>query len=153
MRKRRTEFLSDYVASQYPVEKYKELIIITLDIVDNFLLALEEGFDYNSTSIARYSEKYGSSQINISSKIESIYIQSLNKEEDMLRFLHSYFTAYKSLNQEEKDIFDATFIDRLTDLEIMDDYKMHSKLIRTVRKSAIIRFCLRAGLDKFVDLI
>ena len=79
MRKRRTEFLTDYVANQYPIEKFKELIFITLDIVENFLLTLENGFNYNSTSIASYGEKYGSSQRNTSSKIESIIIKNLNK--------------------------------------------------------------------------
>lgn len=153
MKKRRTIFLSDYIADQYPIDKFKEIIFITLDIVENFLLTLEEGFDYNSTSVSSFGEKYGSSQRNTSSKIESIYIKNLNSEEKMTQFLESYFGAYKSLNQEEKDIFDATFIDRLTDLEIINDYKTHSKHIRTVRKSAIVRFCLRAGLDKFVDLI
>lgn len=153
MKKRRTIFLSDYIANQYPIEKFKEIIFITLDIVENFLLTLEEGFDYNSTSIASYEKKYGSTAKNNNSKIESIYIKNLNSEEKMIRFLQSYFVAYKSLSQEEKDIFDATFIDRLTDLEIIEDYKTHSKHIRMVRKSAIVRFCLRAGLDKYVDKI
>lgn len=52
MRKRRTDFLNDYVANQYPIEKFKELIFITLDIVENFLLTLECGYNYNSSSIA-----------------------------------------------------------------------------------------------------
>lgn len=54
MRKRRTDFLNDYVANQYPIEKFKELIFITLDIVENFLLTLECGYNYNSSSIASY---------------------------------------------------------------------------------------------------
>ena len=102
MRKRRTEFLTDYVANQYPIEKFKELIFITLDIVENFLLTLENGFNYNSTSIASYGEKYGSSQRNTSSKIESIIIKNMRDEEKMSSFLNSYFTAYSTLNKDEK---------------------------------------------------
>lgn len=153
MRKRRTEFLTDYVANQYPIEKFKELIFITLDIVENFLLTLENGFNYNSTSIASYGEKYGSSQRNTSSKIEGIIIKNMRDEEKMSSFLNSYFTAYSTLNKDEKNIFDATFIDRLTDQEIISKYRTYSKHITIVKKSAIIKFCLRSGLDKFVDAI
>ena len=56
-------------------------------------------------------------------------------------------------NKDEKDIVDATFVDRLTDQEIIGKYKTYSKHITQVRKSAIIKFCLKSGLDKFVDLI
>ena len=153
MRKRRTEFLTDYVANQYPIEKFKELIFITLDIVENFLLTLENGFNYNSTSIASYGEKYGSSQRNTSSKIESIIIKNMRDEEKMSSFLNSYFTAYSTLNKDEKNIFDATFIDRLTDQEIISKYRTYSKHITIVKKSAIIKFFLRSGLDTFVDAI
>lgn len=153
MRKRRTEFLNEYVANQYPIEKFKELIFITLDIVENFLLTLENGYNYNSTSIASYEEKYGSSQRNTNSKIESIIIKNMRDEEKMSQFLNCYFIAYNTLNKEEKDIFDATFIDRLTDQEIIDKYKTYSKHITQVKKSAVIKFCLRSGLDKFVDVI
>lgn len=153
MKKRRSIFLSDYIVEQYPIEDYKEIIFITLDIVENFLLVLERGFSYDSTSIASYGEKYGSSQRNNISKIESIYIKNLQTQEAMENFLETYFDAYNSLNQEEKDIFDSTFIDGLSDLEIIAKYNTHSKHIRMVRKSAIIRFTLRAGLDKFVHLI
>lgn len=153
MRKRRTEFLNEYVANQYPIEKFKELIFITLDIVENFLLTLENGYNYNSTSIASYEEKYGSSQRNTNSKIESIIIKNMRDEERMSQFLNCYFIAYNTLNEDEKDIFDATFIDRLTDQEIIDKYKTYSKHITQVKKSAVIKFCLRSGLDKFVDVI
>lgn len=153
MRKRRTEFLNEYVANQYPIEKFKELIFITLDIVENFLLTLENGYNYNSTSIVSYEEKYGSSQRNTNSKIESIIIKNMRDEEKMSQFLNCYFIAYNTLNKDEKDIFDATFIDRLTDQEIIDKYKTYSKHITQVKKSAVIKFCLRSGLDKFVDVI
>lgn len=153
MRKRRSNFLTSYIADQYPIETFKDLIFITLDIVENFLLTLESGFDCNSTSISSYSEKYGSFNGNTKSKVETILIKNMDSEEKMIEFLSSYFNAYQSLNNEEKNIFSATFIDKLTDLEIIEKYKTHSVQIRTIRKSAIVRFCLHSGLDKFVDLI
>ena len=153
MVKRRNPFLSDYVVNQYPIEKFRELIFITLDIVETFLLILESGFDYNSTSIASYGEKYGSHVKNTSSKIESMVIKNMNEKEAMIKFLNSYYSAYELLNDEEKEIFNSTFIDRKTDMEIIDDFKTHSQYIRCARKSAIVKFCLRAGLDKFIDVV
>ena len=105
MRKRRNIILTDYVANQYPVEKYKELIFITLDLVENFLLILENGFDYNSSTIASYGEKYGSSQKNTSSRIEKIIFKNMEDEKEIKRFLNSYYDAYNVLTDEEKKIF------------------------------------------------
>lgn len=153
MRKRRSMFLTDYVANQYPIEKYKQLIFIALDMVENCLLTLENGIEYDSSSIASYGEKYGASQRNCSSKIETIIIKSLDNKEKMESFLCAFYSSYEQLNQDEKNIFDATFVDKLTDIEIIDKYKTYSKHITQVRKSAIVRFCLRSGLSKFVDVI
>lgn len=36
MRKRRTDYLSGFIVNQYPIEKFKEVIIITLDIAEIF---------------------------------------------------------------------------------------------------------------------
>ncbi len=153
MIKRRTLFLSDYIVNQYPVEKFRELIFITLDIVETFLLILESGFSYNSSTVSSYEYKYGSRVKNTSSKIESILIKNMNDEEKMVKFLNSYYYAYKSLNEEEKEIFDSTFIDRMTDTEIINNLRTNSRHIGIVRKSAIVKFCLKSGLDRFVDVI
>lgn len=153
MIRKRSDFITDYVANQYPVEKFRELIIITMDIVENFLLILENGANYDSTTIASYGEKYGSSKYNTNSKIESIIIKNMQDEEKMNKFLNSYYTAYAILNEEEKRVFDASFVDRLPDNEIAIEYKTYSKYITKVKKSAIIKFCLKSGLDKFVDVI
>ena len=153
MQKKRNVFLSDYVVKQYPISDFKKIIFITLDIVENFLLSLENGFDYNSLTIASYSEKYASFQKNKNSKIETIYLQNIDTNDKMQEFLKSYFNAYESLNDDEKIIFNASFIDRLSDLEIIYKYKTHSRYISMVRNSAIIRFCIKSGLDKFVDLV
>ena len=86
-------------------------------------------------------------------KDQKKFDENMKDEEKMSNFLNCYFSAYSTLNKDEKDIFDATFVDRLTDQEIIGKYKTYSKHITQVRKSAIIKFCLKSGLDKFVDLI
>lgn len=62
MMKKRTIFLTDYIANQYPIEKLKELIFISIDIAENFLLSLESGFNYNFSNVLSYEKKYGSCQ-------------------------------------------------------------------------------------------
>lgn len=150
---KKATILNEYITNQYPVDKYKKLISLSLDIVENFLLSLESGFNYNSIPVTSYSEKYGSFHRNIDSKIESLYIKNMNTKEEMEKFLDSFFGAYNSLSEEEQNIFNATFIEGLTDLEIMEKYNTHCRYIREVRKSTIVRFCLKSGLDKFVDVI
>lgn len=153
MRKRRKDFLSDFVVNQYPIEKYKTLVFITLDIVENFLIELEEGFDYDSTTLVSYGKKYGNSQKSNSSKIESILINGYKSKEAMTKFLNNFFYALNFLSEEELNIFGASYIDRLTDLEIIDKYHTYSKYINLARKSATVKFVLKSGLDKFVDLV
>lgn len=153
MRRRRNIVFTDYVANQYPVEKYKELIFIALDLVENFLLILENGFDYNSTSIAAYGEKYGSSQRNTSSKIEKIVFKNMDDEEEIKKFLNSFYNAYNLLTGEEKKYFDATFIDKLKDIDIVEKYHTYAKNVVDVRRNAIIKFCLKSGLNRFADVI
>ena len=150
---KRNPYLTDYVVDQYPIDKFTKLIFITLDIVENFLLVLESGFNYNSTSIASYSEKYGSHQKNTNSKIESMMIKNINEKKKMKKFLNVYYDAYNALSNDEKNMFDATFIYCMTDNEIFDKYSTYCRFVTKVRRSAIIKFSLRAGLDKFVDLV
>lgn len=153
MKKRRSNFLSEFVANQYPIDKFRLLIIDALDLADNFQLILDSGFNYDSSSISSYGDKYGLSKYNKNSKVESLYIKYFDDEEKMKNFLAIFWNAYDLLNEEEKEIFDATFINKMTDIEIADIYKTHTHRIILVRRSAIVRFCLRTGLDKFVYLV
>lgn len=151
--KKQERFMHKCVTDEYPIEKFKKLIEISIDIAEAFIMTLEDGFDYDSSSIASYGEKYGSSQHSTVSKIESILISQMLRKEQMENFLNSYFGAYNYLNSEEKKIFNATFIDRMTDVKIIIEYDTYSDYIQLVRNSAIVKFCLRSGLNKFIDLV
>ena len=77
----------------------------------------------------------------------------MDTQEKMISFIESYFSAYHSLNEDEKKLFYCTFMEGLTDTEIFDKLKMYSKQVSSIRKSAIIKFCLKTGLNRFVDLV
>ena len=146
-------FLKDKITKQYPLSKFTKLIELSIDMVENFLITLEEGFNYDSTTLASYEIKYTSNYANTSSKVETLFIKNISEKEDMEKFLYSYYSAYKILNDEEKQIFNATFIDHLSDTEIMIKYDSYFEKISYVRRSAIVRFCLKSGLNKFIDLV
>ena len=150
---KKTPFISDFVANQYPIEKFRKLICLTIDIVENYLLSLEEGFDYNSSTISSYEPKYSAYISFGNSKIDSMLISNMLEEEQRFKFLGIYYNAYETLNDDEKAIFNATFIDGLNDYEIIKKYNTYSRRIIYIRKSAIIKFCLRSGLDKFTDIV
>lgn len=152
MRKRRSDYLSNFVADQYPIETLKVIIFATLDIVDNFILSLGEEYYLNSSSISNYEERLGSFQKGTSSKVESMCIKQMSTEPKMKEFIKKYGIALKSLNEEEKAVFICTFIKRLDNLSILSKLKMHSEQLKMIRKSAIVRFSIKMGLVKFIDL-
>ena len=152
-KERKAVFLSDAVARQYPVDKYRKLIFICVDIARNFLITLEDGFDYNSTSIASYGEKYGSSQKSTKSRVESILIKNMESQEQMEDFLNAFFIAYNNLNDDEKEVFNLTYFSRLSEEDVMKELLVNSNYVVRARKSATIKFCLKSGLNKFINVI
>lgn len=151
--KKKAIYLSEDITTQYPLAKFTKLIELSVDLVENFLIMLEDGFDYDSTTLASYSLKYTSNIINTSSKVESLYLKNIKQKEDIEKFLYSYYSAYNFLNIEEQNMFNATFIDHLNDTEIMVKYDSYYDKITRIRRSAIVRFCLKCGLDRFIDLV
>lgn len=150
---RKIVFLNNDVIKQYPNKKYMKLVSICVDIAINFLITLEDGFDYNSTSIASYGEKYGSSQRNTSSRVESILIKNMESKEKMKDFLDAFFNTYNNLNSEEQIIFNAVYFEHLTEEEITREYHVNSNYVVQARRSATIKFCLKSGLDRFINLV
>lgn len=152
MRRRRTDYLSDFVANQYPIETLKVIIFATLDIVENFILTLGEENYLSSSSISNYEERLGSFQKSTSSKVESICIRQISTEPKMKEFIKKYGLALKSLNDDERAVFVYTFIKRMDNLSILSKLRMHSEQLKMIRKSAIVRFSIKLGLDKFIYL-
>jgi len=152
VRKRRSDFLSEFVSNQYPIETLKLIIIAALDLVDTFIITLGEESYLNSSTITNYEERLGSFQKNISSKVETMIISNMKTEENMKDFIKKYGIALNSLNSDERDVFICTFIKKKDNLSIQAKLKMHSVQLTMIRKSAIVRFSLKMGLDKFIPL-
>ena len=152
MRARKSEYLDEFVVNQYPIEILKKIIFATLDIVDNFIITLGEESYLDSSSISNYEERLGSFNSNPSSKIESIYINQLSTDSKMKEFILKYGNALNSLNSGEREVFVAAFIKGEDNISIQDELKICPIQLNIIKKSAIVRFSLKLGLDKFINL-
>ena len=152
MSKQRTDFLSGFVVEQYPIDILKQIINSVVDIVDNFIIELGEDEYLSLSSTSRYDERVGSSQRNTTSKIETMCIKKMKTEEKMKEFIYKYGQALNFLNREERQVFIHLFIKKSDTLTIYDDMKIGSNQYNVIKKSAIVRFSIKMGLEKFVPL-
>lgn len=150
MRIKRSLYMSEKISRQYPIEKFKGLIINVIEIVENFIIELGDEDKYDSSSTARYDECIGSHQFSTSSKIESMLIRMYSEEDKKRQFIDKYFKALESLEKLERKVIIYTFIDCLEYDEICEKLGLCSQTVSKIKKSAIVRFSIKLGLDKFV---
>lgn len=151
MKKRRSIYLSPMVVNQYPLEELKELIFATLDIVENYLISLNYDNVLDLTSHNKYKELIGGFAKGFNpNKIISLIIKVNETKSKMEDFLNSYYYAIQTLEPLEREVFIYSFIKRYDSLEILEKLKLHSVQLTEIRKSAIVRFSLRLGLDKLL---
>lgn len=150
MKIKRSLYLSEELTSQYPIEKYKKLILDVIDIVENFIIELGDESKYDSSSTAKYEECVGSHQFSTSSKIESMLIKMYDQEPKKREFIDKYFKVLKSLDKLERKAFICTFIKGMETEDLIEVLKLSDKPVRRIKKSAIVRFSIRLGLDKFI---
>lgn len=150
MRVKKSPYLSEEISNQYPIEKFKLLIINVLDIVENFIIELGDEDKYNSSSTTRYEECIGTHQFSTTSKIESMLIKMYDQEPKKREFIDKYFKVLKSLDKFERKIFIYTFINGKNYDEICELLELSTVTINKIKKSMIVRFSLRLGLDKFI---
>ena len=150
MKIKRSPYLSEEISKQYPIEKFKGLIINVIDIVENFILELGDENKYNSSSTAKYEECIGSHQFSTTSKIESMLIRMYDEEEKKRQFIDKYFKALESLEKTERKVIIYTFINCIEFEVICEKIECPPKTLSKIKKSAIVRFALKLGLDKFV---
>lgn len=149
---RKSLYLTDYVANQYPIEVLKKMIFAVVDAVDNFILEIGEENYINSSSISKYEQRLGSFQRIASSKVESMCLSRIHEDEKKKSFILKYGLALKQLNVMEKEVFVATFVNGESNNAIKQSLGLGSDQLTTIRKSAIIRFSLKMGLTKFIPL-
>lgn len=148
MKKRRSEFMCDFVVNQFPIDKFKEMIFAYLDLIESFESILSDD-NYYIRITPKYELKLGATRMPTSSKIESFIINKYDNKDKMEDCILKFPVAFNNLNKEEQRVFVETFIHNKKDVEINEQLGLHSVLLNTIRKSAIVRFSLVLGFDKY----
>ena len=146
----RTQYLSDFIIKQFDVKKFKKMIKAFLNLIDNFQLMIDSE-EYQIKFTSNYEIRVGGNKKPTSSKIESFIYSKYDTIEKMEQLLLKYKVAFNSLNDTERRIFIAVFINNLTINDLCEDFITYPDKLSKIRKSAIIKFSLKLGFDKFVD--
>lgn len=151
MRTKSNEYLSDFIVKQFNLIKYRALTNAFLEITLTLEAMLNDEY-YRIRFDSGGDLKLGGAKRPSSSQMESMLIRDYHTKETMQQVLLKYKMAFNNLNDSEKEVFRLSFIEHLKDFDICDELCIYQKKLIQIRNSAMIRFCLYLGLDKFIDL-
>ena len=151
MRVKTNEFLSDFIVNQYDILKLRNVINVFINIVYEFEMMINDDyFKIKRTSNGEI--KVGGDKKPPSNRVESLTIMKYDSKSKMEDILLKYKMATNYLNEYEKLIFNKTFLEGKTNIEICQELYIYDTKLTKIRNSAIIRFCLYLGLDKFTNI-
>lgn len=144
------KYLTNFIIEQFNVKKFKEMIKIFLNLVNNFQSFLESE-EYTIRLTSNYEIRVGGNLKPTTSTVETFLYSKYDTNEKKEQLLLKYKSAFNSLNEMERKIFIETFINNATTTEICDKFYIYPNKISFIKKSAIVKFSLRLGFDHFVD--
>lgn len=151
MKKRRNEYLSEFVTNQYPLEIFKEMIFIILDMVEMFNEELSD-ITQNQRLTQSYETHSNSPCGSFNSQIETIVIGQYDTWQKKQEFINRYNNVLSSLLPLEYDVFQCIYINGFDNLVAMEELSLYSNQLNKIKKSATVRFCQRLGLEKFTSI-
>ena len=77
-------------------------------------------------------------------------IRMYDEEDKKRQFIDKYFKALESLEKTERKVIIYTFINCIEFEVICEKIECSPQTLSKIKKSAIVRFALKLGLDKFV---
>ena len=146
----RTHYVSDFIIKQFDIKKFKKMIKAFLNLVDNFQMIIDSE-EYQIRFTPNYELRFGGNRKPTTSKVESFVYSKYDTIEKKEQLLLKYKLAFNSLNEAERKMFIAVFINNLTINDLCEDFITYPDKLSKIRKSAIIKFSLKLGFDKFVD--
>jgi len=145
------QYLSNFIVNQFNVKKFQKMIKAFLNLVENFQVLIDAD-DYYIKITPTYEIKVGGSKKPTSSKIESFVFNQYNTIEKQKELLLKFKNALNSLNEIERKVFVSIFINNLTTADLCEDLIIYPDKLNVIKKSAIVKFCLKLGFDKFMDI-
>lgn len=146
------KLLSDFITGQFNIRKLEEITKAFLELIDTVILMLSDE-TYNIKITPTYEMKITgySSVRNVSSKVESFVIYKYDTEDKLKELVYKYSKAYNTMTKIERELFTKIFINKEKKTYIMEDLGLYQYQFDPIKKSAIVKFCLVLGLDKYVD--
>lgn len=148
------KLLSDFITSQYNIRKLEEVTKAFLELIDTVILVLADD-SYNIKITPSYELKItGYSNVrNVSSKVESFIIHKYDSEEKLKDLVFKYSKSFNSMTKLERELFTKLFINKEKKTYIMQDMGLYQYQFDPIKKSAVVKFCLVLGLDKYINAI
>lgn len=153
VKKMKERILSDFIIQQYDIEKMEELTIAFINLVETALIKLIDD-DYDIKITPSYEMRViGNPIISTSSKIESFLISKYDNDDKLKELLYKYSKSFNNMTIAEREIITKVYIKDEKKTNVMLDMNLHQYQFDSIRKSAIVKFCLVLGIDKYVEVI
>lgn len=150
----RETILSDFITSQYNIRKLEEVTKTFLELIDTVILILADD-SYNIKITPSYELKITgySSVRNVTSKVESFVIHKYDSEEKLKDLVYKYSKSFNNMSKVERELFTKIFINKEKKTYVMEEMGLYQYQFDPIKKSAVVKFCLVLGLDKYVNAI
>ena len=150
----RETILSDFITSQYNIRKLEEVTKTFLELIDTVILILADD-SYNIKITPSYELKITgySSVRNVTSKVESFVIHKYDSEEKLKDLVYKYSKSFNNMSKIERELFTKIFINKEKKTYVMEEMGLYQYQFDPIKKSAVVKFCLVLGLDKYVNAI
>lgn len=150
----RETILSDFITSQYNIRKLEEVTKTFLELIDTVILILADD-SYNIKITPSYELKITgySSVRNVTSKVESFVIHKYDSEEKLKDLVYKYSKSFNNMSKVERELFTKIFINKEKKTYVMEKMGLYQYQFDPIKKSAVVKFCLVLGLDKYVNAI
>ena len=150
----RETILSDFITSQYNIRKLEEVTKTFLELIDTVILILADD-NYNIKITPSYELRItGYSNVrNVTSKVESFVIHKYDSEEKLKDLVFKYSKSFNNMSKTERELFTKIFINKEKKTYVMEEMGLYQYQFDPIKKSAVVKFCLVLGLDKYINAI
>ena len=145
--------LSNFITSQYNIGKLEEVIRAFLNLTETAVIILSNE-NYNIKITSSYEMKLSSrSKLSTTSRVESFLISKYDTDDKLKELLYKYSKAFNTMTKVERELFSKYFIKGEKKSIVMRDMNIYQYQFDPIKKSAVVKFCLVLGLDKYTEVI
>ncbi len=145
--------LSNFITNQYNIGKLEEVIRAFLNLTETAIIILSNE-DYNIKITSSYEMKLSSrTKFSTTSRVESFLISKYDSDDKLKELLYKYSKAFNTMTKPERELFSKYFIRGEKKSIVMRDMGIYQYQFDPIKKSAVVKFCLVLGLDKYIDVV